>query len=179
MRIFLDLDDTLIHSVRGGHNKNRIYRKFTGDGRYGSIARYIGYDLIQFCRMIDPDTSMLTTATRDWAEEWNAVFEFGFDSEHIYSREDYTMETSRPYSGYVVDWNGECLDVSHGVIVDNYDAYDPSPKIKMNFVFGKFCPDNWIQIREFDGRNSGDVKCVEENELDYIQKQILKKVEEI
>jgi hypothetical protein len=156
MKIFLDLDDTLIHSVYGVGNSKRTYATFA-EGSYGSIYRSISPELIQFCRNIDPDTSIVTTATYDWVETWNDVFNMGFAKHQMYSRDDFTSETHMDYGRTIVDWNKKSLNLKEFVIVDNYDIHDkwnPSSKHKMCFLGGpNYDAGNWINIKPFTGIN--------------------------
>jgi hypothetical protein len=182
MRIFLDLDDTLIHSVYNHkNNKNRTYIQFKDDGRYGSVERPIAKDLIQFARSIDPDVSILTTATMDWAMAWSNVFQFGFDENHIYDRHAFTTWRTSIYGGTDIIWNEKSLNLKHAVIVDNnhlINLHDASPIHKMNFLFGEdFDDENWIHMRAFDGNVSADALKADERALDLTQKKILERVE--
>ena len=52
MKIFLDLDDTLIFSVFRGRNKEYEWHTFVDGDVCGSKLRAISKDLIEFCRSI-------------------------------------------------------------------------------------------------------------------------------
>ena len=88
MRIFLDLDDTLIYSVYRKHKKGYTSAKFAGDGLYSSILRPIAHEMISFAKSIDPDASILSTATMDWIQHWNKEFNLGFSDDQMYARDD-------------------------------------------------------------------------------------------
>lgn len=191
MRIFLDLDDTLIYTLRGEpkniHDISRLKSiTFELDGCCNSVYRAIAPELISFCRSIDPDTSIITTATKEWAEAWSNAFDMGFDSEHIYARHDYTEEEKIPsMPGFTrVVWNGNSLHLKSACIIDNYDIRDmwiPSPDQKMKFVFGpryreyQNKMDGWITIPPFEGINQNHPK---QPDLEALEQQTLTKIKE-
>lgn len=171
MKIFFDLDDTLIHSIHGGNNRNRIYRRFVGDGSYGSIVRPTAYELLSFARFIDPSPAMITTATRDWADEWNETFDFGFTE--IYSREDFMNTVSADYGRSYSIWNGKCLNINDFVIIDNYEWDDSSPIMKQQFIHGEPVRERWVTIKEFSGITNKDWVTADKKHINEIQKKII------
>lgn len=171
MKIFFDLDDTLIHSVHGGNNKNRVYRKFEGDGSYGSILRPTAFDLLNFARSIDKSPAIITTATRDWADTWNEAFELGFTE--IYSREDFIDSINADCGRVSTFWNGNCLNINNFVVIDNYFWNDESPTHKMQFIHGKPVEERWITIKEFTGISNKQWIQADTKHIDEIQKKIL------
>ena len=169
MRIFFDLDDTLIHSQRGGQNKHRIYRRFEGDGSYGSILRPTAKDLIAYAKTIDPNPAMITTAVREWAETWNEVFELGFTE--IYAREDFLIDVWGNYGHKHEEVLGN-LNIEDAVIIDNYPHSFEHPQQKQRFVFGHVCQERWIQINEFFGLTKDDWVNKDKKHIAEIQEKI-------
>jgi len=156
MKIFVDLDETLIHSivVKNSNNHNRTYVKFT-DRMYGIIKRRSAPLLLELIREIDPDPIMITTADYEWAHYCNT--EFGFNFNTVYSRDDFTcVKSDNPYARSIVDWNEKSLGLDDAVIIDNYPWSLPSPEHKMMFVFGKVDQHRWFQINEYNGHISKD-----------------------
>lgn len=169
-QIFFDLDDTLIYSTwNPGSEKYTCTRKFNGE-IYGSIERPMAKQMIEFARSIDPNPKIITTATREWAEHWNEVFEFGFDT--IYSREDFTKTSKKIYGGEVVDNNSNCLNVERGCIIDNYLWTDPSPIHKMKFVFGRVDARYWIHLKPFTGVTNEEYKIEDQKRFEKLKMEI-------
>jgi hypothetical protein len=168
-QIFIDLDDTLIYSMWNPTSKRYTSTKKFGE-RYGSVTRPIAYELLEFAKTIDPNPKMITTAAREWAEHWNEVFEFGFDT--IYSREDFTQTTTRVYGGEAVENTGDCLNVERGCIIDNYHWDDPSPIHKMNFTFGEVRQESWIHLAPFTGHTNVDFKLADQKRFERMKQEI-------
>jgi hypothetical protein len=191
-RIFVDLDDTLIYSKVGGEQKQpwkthkfggkhtlKKFKKYT----MAAVARPMGYQLLEFVRSIDPDTMLLTAATREWAEVWNSAFDFGFTIDQIQGRDD--------------DFVPLGIDDGGAVMIDNNDGRDHyTDHAKIQYIWGQggdmagfysyhhdffdnHRKQGWIQIKCFPGLyNSKDFLEADQREFERIKQIILEKVEQ-
>jgi len=143
-RIYVDLDDCLIHTIvgRAGSNKRKKLPIQTDDA-YFSILSPMAGDLLKLCRSLRP-TSLLTTATGDYARAANEIFELGFICREIIARADFMVEAEdSPLSAkhFATD--------PAGLLIDNQKLGDQAAMIKRKFLG---IPDaNYFQIREFCG----------------------------
>ena len=160
MTIFLDLDETLIHSIPGrpGMGMGRrasVAVGFKDNGKpdtYHTELRNCAHTLLLRCRAAGP-TRMLTTATREYALAMNSTFSLGFAPEEIIAREDYLEEIPAPYGGYdtLVKSLKFCPD---SILIDNLAPTEAHAKRKMLFLgIGE---DKYIQIREYIGGRDAD-----------------------
>jgi len=156
MKIFIDLDDTLIKSLSlheiPGYLRPEEWVGVFGDELYLSEVRLSGYKLLDFCRRIDKNVNLLTTATREWAEYWNKVFDLGFKKEEIISRYDFLKIEDRYYLKKTLD-----LKNAVAVIIDDKmpRVGEPLSFLKARYVFGENKV-NWIQVPRFlDNKNRG------------------------
>lgn len=152
MKIFIDLDDTLIKSLFLREIPSDLRpEEWVGvfdDELYLSEARLSGYKLLDFCRRIDKNVNLLTTATRKWAEYWNKVFDLGFKKEEVISRHDFLKFEDR----YDVK---KTLALKNAVIIDDKRPRvgEPLSFLKAKYVFGENSA-NWVQVPRFrDNKN--------------------------
>jgi hypothetical protein len=155
MRIYIDLDETLIHAIyahSGNPGKRRPIeiKNSTGEREelYYSILRPKATELLSFCRTLG-NVKMLTTATRDYALEHNSIFNLGFEATHIIAREDYLVSTVSAYdtrTGPV-----KTATDPHSVLIDNLPRLAELAITKQQYLGIK--PNRYIQIREFSGKD--------------------------
>ena len=150
MNIYIDLDDTLIHSVYGvGRNPGkRTVIQVDEEEVYHSLLRPVAKELLASLRNLGP-VSMLTTARRDYALAHNSAFALGFSEDEIFARDDYICKIKLAYGE-------EWVPVEKGVdknaiLIDNLSPATESSRTKSGFLgIGE---DRYIQIREFDGKD--------------------------
>jgi NLI interacting factor-like phosphatase len=182
-KIFIDLDDTLIHSIYinrsiGLSSRTLVETKASPKGKkekYASHLRETSYDLLSFCRD-KAQTLLLTTATKDYAIKHNEVFNLGFKDKEIISREDYLIEASTAYGGKTT-MVAAVKKHPKSLLIDNLSPEEEHAKNKMLFLGIK--EDQYIQIREYFGGKDPDVFL---RELESIKEKItnfLKKEKDI
>jgi len=150
MNIYIDLDDTLIHSVYGvGRNPGkRTVIQLGEDEVYHSFLRPEAGRILGELRQIGT-VRMLTTATREYARAHNQTFSLGFLEEEIFSRDEYICKVQ---VGYGEDWiPTQCGIDKTAVLIDNLPPNTESSRIKIKFL--GIDPEHYIQIREFSGKD--------------------------
>lgn len=149
--IYLDLDETLIHSIWGGQsrnpNRNRI-KVDLGDGDiYYTFKRPSADRIIQECRNIAP-TTILTAGTRDYALKINSIM-FDFPESNIIGREDFTFETYVGYGKETLSY-GIKTNPETTILIDNESPSYKWSLLKMESL--GISKDNYFRIRSFIGR---------------------------
>lgn len=134
-RIFWDIDETLIHTeVRPfGPGYNDVPFELE-DSTYYTKIRPCSLSLIQFSvNLVGKDNVyILTTATRDYAREINRIAGWGFENDHIFSRED--LHANRYSVGYGGSATMAHKEVSSpkNVLIDNLPPRENAAK--MSFI---------------------------------------------
>jgi hypothetical protein len=150
MNIYIDLDDTLIHSVygRGRNPGRRTVVNVTEDEIYHSMLRPEASRILGELRKIG-NVRMLTTAISDYAEAHNRVFSLGFLESEIFARERYISKVLLAYGS---EWVASMTRTDPGaLLIDNLSPSTESSRTKCAFLgIGE---DNYLQIREFDGKD--------------------------
>lgn len=139
--IFVDLDETLIHTFNSWEEKTgRNIKSFTlSDGdSYETCERPGALEFLAQLRQIAP-VYMLTAATTEYADTVNELFSFGFDPMHIYARED-------------VHGNDIQLEPVESVhLIDNLPKRENHTKIHFLRSVSKHKTINYIQCSTFSG----------------------------
>lgn len=155
VRVYVDLDDTLIHAVYG---KGRGVGKRTvidaGEGEYyHSFLRPDAHYMLEEMRRMG-EVWMLTTAKRSYAMAHNETFRLGFSGGEILAREDYIVRVPMAYSSeWMPTERGVC---PHGILVDNLSPAAEAARLKMAYLgIGE---ERYVQIREFNGRDPDNFK---------------------
>lgn len=165
MNIYIDLDDTLIHSINGfGRNpgKRKVIRVGEEDEVYHSILRPEAGRLLSGLRTIGA-VRMLTTATREYAIAHNKTFTLGFQECEIISRHDYICTIKLAYGS---EWVPSRRNMDPGgILIDNLPINTESSRNKVAYL--GIQPDRYFQIREFNGKDPADFS----SEVDLILEQ--------
>lgn len=177
MRIYIDLDETLIHAkyaTSGNSGKRSRIRIPDQDGTgyelYYSLLRPKAPELLGACRALS-DVKMLTTATRDYAQMHNETFNLGFNENDIIAREDYLVNTTVAF-GLATEPAKYQTD-PQSVLIDNLPRLATAAMLKQQYL--GLNPSNYIQIREFDGKDP-EIFASELNEILEKVKNWAKKV---
>ena len=94
MTIFLDLDETLIHSVpgRGGNpGRRRVVRIDDGDS-YWVMERPLAKQMVEDCRALAP-TCILSSSSQDYARAVCEALGFGFAERDIMGWQRFLAKT--------------------------------------------------------------------------------------
>ena len=149
-RIYVDLDDCLIHSLHvfaGACDVHRKIVKVDDGSAYASCIRPGAIDLLAQCRSI-ATTLLLTTATTAYAAAHNAKFRLGFAHDEIIAREQYLDRIRGAYgasSSIVTSINV----APRSVLIDNMAPLDEYAQLKMMHLGIR--RDRYFQISEFSG----------------------------
>jgi NLI interacting factor-like phosphatase len=139
-KIYVDLDETLIHAKVAGLRPPAKRRRFAfGLEVYDVALRPCAHYLLGRLREIGC-VSLLTTSQRDYAEKINEAFGLGF--EQLYCRED--IFVFRPF----VDLKAEAV-APKSVLIDDLSPTETLARFKMKFL--GINRRSYIQIRGFHG----------------------------
>jgi hypothetical protein len=110
--IWVDLDETLVHSLERPGSKRRTPLAFEG-GQLWSMARPGARELLAELRIVAArdfcEVRMLTTAKYAYARAASDAFKFGFKPAQIVAREEWLDNFARP-KGHHVDYLGVLID---------------------------------------------------------------------
>lgn len=171
MNIYIDLDDTLIHSVYGvGRNPGkRSVINISDDETYHSILRPEAGRILQELRRIGT-VRMLTTSIEAYAKAHNEVFSLGFSEADIIAREKYITKIHLAYGS---EWVPSDRKVDpDSVLIDNLSFSTESSLTKTSFLgIGE---SGYFQIREFDGKDPQCFTQEVDDLLDLVKKRRMK-----
>jgi len=148
MTIFLDLDETLIHSVpgRGGNpGRRRVVRIDDGDS-YWVMERPLAKQMVEDCRALAP-TCILSSSSQDYARAVCEALGFGFAERDIMGWQRFLAKTES--SNYEVAETGYCPSA---LLVDN--ALPRSWSALSKIAFLGIAPSRYLQVRTFLGKDS-------------------------
>lgn len=147
--IFLDIDETLAHTMLG--NPNQDHRSFIlqNDETYFTIFHPQAKDVIDYSRECVgyDNVYLLTTSISDYAQKINEIGEWGFEKDHIIPREIINSHTTQEAYGE----SGICKHVLYdlnNVLVDNL-PFSYNNKCGMMGITEK----NYLKVRDYYGTN--------------------------
>jgi len=156
-RIFWDIDETLIFtSVNNKPAQECSSFMMDADlNHYYTIIRPCAKSLIDFSRSLvgQDKVHILTSSSKEYAQEINRIGDFGFDKEDIFSREDvdsHTMFTA--YGG--VAYNPHIYASKNNVLIDNLPIDYNQSKIDFIGIFKS--SDNYLNVKNYYGVNYPD-----------------------
>jgi hypothetical protein len=125
---FVDLDETLIHSVPvksnclPGRKNMRFY--FVGGYQTQSVAIHPeAYTLLEYLRGITKHVYMLTVAVKPYAHAANKVYNLGFKPSQIFDRHIiHQLEVDKV--------RGRIKDCTHALLIDNLPSSENTGKTK-------------------------------------------------
>ena len=145
-KIYVDLDETLVHARVAGQRSPGKRRRFAfGLEVYDVAIRPCAHYLLGRLREIGC-VSLLTTSQRDYAEKINEAFRLGF--EELYCRED--IFVFRPF----VDLKAESV-APKSVLIDDLSPAETLARLKMKFL--GINRRSYIQIRGFHGTDPATI----------------------
>lgn len=157
--IFVDLDETLIHTFNNWEDKiGRNIKSFTlSDGDfYETCERPGALEFLAQLRQIAP-VYMLTAATTEYANKINELFSLGFESKDIYAREHVNRnEISLPPVDLIF-------------LIDNLDKRDNYTKLSFLRPISRLKVINYIQCSTFSG---GDILPLDKETIDNLISRI-------
>lgn len=160
--IFLDLDNTLVHSVDYPQHGEDIVPIALSEWTYYCKRRKFPLDFLAACRNI-ATTSLLTNATREYALAHNKALDLGFSDSEIFAREDYLYQSPVAYGTQTFLAAIEKFPTA--ILIDNLPSSDPLAKSKQRFLG---IPEaQYLQIREYHGRD--DPPAFEEEILTLLE----------
>ena len=145
-KIYIDLDETLIHARVAGPRPPGKRRRFAfGLEVYDVALRPCTHYLLGCLREIGC-VSLLTTSQRDYAEKINEAFGLGFDQ--LYCRED--IFVFRPFA----DLKAEAV-APKSVLIDDLSPTETLARLKMKFL--GINRQSYIRIRGFHGTDRATI----------------------
>lgn len=148
MTIFLDLDETLAHSIpgrRGNPGRRRVVRIDDGD-TYWVMERPSAKRMIEDCQALAP-TFILSASSHDYAFAVCMALGFGFKQEEVFGRQQYLAPA--PRNTVKVIQNGFCPSA---ILIDN--AAPDSESVRCKSAFLGIPASRFIQVRTFRGKDS-------------------------
>lgn len=161
MNLYIDLDETLIHSIVNPSPKRTKVELSNGEKFY-TFLRPKALDMLKDLRNISSGVKILTSATREYAYAMNDIFGLEFIRDHIYAREDCWVEECIPYYGRDLLATKTSFDTK-GILIDNLFVTEIWSRRKMHFL--GILPDRYIQIRECLGRKDPEKFDMEWQEI--------------
>ncbi len=148
MTIFLDLDETLVHSIpgrRGNPGRRRAVRCDDGD-TYWVMERPLARIMIEDCRTLGP-TCILSASSEDYAIAVCDAIGFGFAKGEVMGWQRFL----RP------DEHNTCMVIQTGfcrsaLLLDNAEPGSRSALSKMAFL--GIPSSRYFQVRTFRGKDS-------------------------
>lgn len=154
--IYLDLDETLIHSIPSyggmGVSRRRVIvdcglKKNGKRDRYTTDLRDIAIAIVKRCQKLT-HTKILTSALKEYAEAHVEAFNLGIAKTDIIAREDFLYEGQGPYGSkdiYVLERN---IDPT-AVLIDNAEPTSEMGRAKT--IFLGIPPENFLKIKDYPG----------------------------
>jgi hypothetical protein len=164
MTIYLDLDDTLIHSVYGvGRNPGkRTVIALSDNDVYHTLLRPLAPNILSELRRVGT-LKMLTTAAREYAQAHNTILNLGFNVSDIIAREDFICQT---YGLHGEAWTPTKTGTDpSAILIDNLSPNTESSRIKIQFLGIKSA--RYFQVREFYGK---DPACFQQEIQELLQR---------
>lgn len=150
--LFIDLDETLVHSLPMTTGRKPAKGRFLIEllephERYESKVRPGAHLLLEALRSMSKDSrlTLLTAAVMEYAVKHNELFDLGFIGEDICSREDIAHG-----SGGWLPKEGRCF------LIDNLPVDSQSSRKKINFL-EKIGPVTYIHIEPYEGETRQDL----------------------
>lgn len=141
--IFVDLDETLIHTFNSDEDPTGEYKTFHfSDGKCQTTVRSGANAFLSKLREIG-SVYMLTIATQEYAETMNAAFNFNFTDKDILARE------------HIKDGFLHLPRIEKKVyLFDNLHRSDNGTKIRyLRPLWTDYNNFNYIQVKEFSGEH--------------------------
>ena len=174
-RIYFDADETLIHTEMRPPNQDHIVLALDDGGMYYTILRPCAKRLIEFARdLVGKDrVHILTTATRDYAQDVNRQAGWGFKNEDIFAREDqakHRRSFSTAYGGYHCEIDPHIYAHKDNVLIDNLPRREN--QLKIGFIgIGKTEDTNYLKIDDYYGVEYSDSTFEEDVKNFLIERQ--------
>jgi len=151
--IYLDLDETLIHSLPGqpgleSGKRTEVTVGIKENGKpdtYHTQKRQHADLIITRCKELAP-VAMLTTATKAYAIEMDRIFNLGF-GQNIIANEDYLMDVQIAY-GWDTLVTAVNIDKA-GILIDNNPVTAKHAMLKIKAL--GIPKEHYYQIREYEG----------------------------
>jgi hypothetical protein len=151
-KIFWDIDETLIHTSLHEPDQKHISFALEDDlSMYYTIIRPCSHRLIEFSReLVGADNvHILTTATRDYAQEVNRQAGWGFKNEDIFTREDLEYHTTK-LAGIYGESDPHIYAHKNNVLIDNLSPRENWRKVTFIGIPNDYHT-NYLQVRDYYG----------------------------
>jgi len=178
MKIFWDIDETLIHTRTFKSSFYEENFKFRLMGQtYYTCVRPCSKGLIEFSRQLvgRDNIYILTAATARYAQHINEKAGWGFAKNHILTRETmerYSTKVVAMYGNSFTDVSPHPLADIDNVLIDNLPPRDNREKIAL---LGFINPDkNYYEVTDYYGDDSTEVQFeadVKNFLLNYVKKK--------
>jgi hypothetical protein len=159
MKLFWDIDETLIHTKLNPFRPEWDCDLFEIDGyvHYTRI-RPCARDLIEYSRSLfgDDNVYILTAATHQYAREINRLADWGFTSEQIFAREimeQYTLRSSGGWGAERVQVKPHALAHPDNILIDNLPPEWNEEKTSFMLINPKT---NYLKVEDYVGDNTDE-----------------------
>jgi hypothetical protein len=159
MKIFWDIDETLIHSrtYESKLYKHNIHFRLDCGEEFFTCVRPCSKALIQYSRALvgEENVHILTAASFDYAREISRLAEWGFTDENIFSRETMEKYCIRLQSLYGVDKvvNPHPYANKNNVLIDNLMPMWNDEKTTLMGINPKT---HYLKVEDYMGDNSDE-----------------------
>jgi hypothetical protein len=166
-RIFWDIDETLIHTSPSPFEEGTQYEQFSLPddlATYYTIIRPCSKSLIQYSRdLVGKDNVyILTTSKHDYANEVNRLADWGFEPDHILTREVIDEHRYATAYGSSASYQHKLADPNN-VLIDNLPPrYNENKMILIGIK-----SDRYLQIRDYYGVDFSD-ETFQEDVMEFL-----------
>jgi hypothetical protein len=171
-KIFIDLDECILHTLL--RNPKQEHIRFTledDENTYYTIIRPCAQKLIDYARELvgNDNVYILTTSTNAYANTINEMTRWGFERDHIITREEinrHLIPTAYGGSAYI---EKEGIAHKDNVLIDNLPYRENMGKVTLIGING----DRYLKVRDYYGVNGIDYDDFEEDVREFLKEKMI------
>lgn len=169
-KIFLDADETLLHTVFYDPNQEHIRFHLEGKSYY-TIIRPCTQRLIDLCRELvgKDNVYILTAAMKDYITTINEKAGWDFDAEHLIPREEIERHCYPAAYGGTAYIEKEGIAHKDNVLIDNLPYRQNMGKVNLIGIL----EDRYLHVRDYYGVNGRDNDTFENDVMNFLKEKMV------